>query len=262
MITLSRTLYTNYSRFFPANQKVQLINMSQERSRDQFDSLSGNIVSFSGDTIDVQVPYSTGQIIAADKIRNTTYKIITDSFGIGLQIAADLVSISPDNHLRLRLISALEGFKRTSMPRIDSTINVYHLREESTLSSCKSKFIQLVEHQKKGLPFDFALQEKPVNVSASGIRFVTESADKSAPLALCVLDLADGQSPVCAVAETTWQRRNGSTLFSGHRFITILKSDQQRISRYVAVLQRSMGIKFVAPRNNWALLDRMTLQNS
>jgi len=261
MITLSRTPYSNYSRFFPANQKVHLINMSQERARDQFDSLSGSIVAFSGDTIDVQVPYSTGQIIAADKIRNTTYKIITDSFGIGLQVAADLVSISADNHLRLRLISALEAFKRTAMPRIDSTIKVFHLREENTLSSCKSKFIQLVERQKKGFPFDFTLQEKTVNVSASGIRLVTESVEKSALLALCVLDLADGQSPVCAVAETTWQRRNGSNLFSGHRFITIFKSDQQRINRYVATLHRSLGIKFVAPRNNWALLDRMTLQN-
>jgi len=254
-------LNENYSRFFPLHQKVYLINMSQERDVDQYDSLSGIIVECSGDVLVLRVPYSTGQIIAADGGRNTTFKVITESFGVGLQISADLVRITSDNLLRLRLNSVLEVVKRFEMPRVDSTIKVFHHREDSPLSACKSKFRQIVEREKKGLPLHFTLLENPVNVSVSGIRLVTDQFDKSSPLALCVLDLEDGQPPVCAIAETAWHRRIGTNSVIGHRFITILKSDQNRIGRYVSSLQKSMGIKVSAPRINWMLLDRMTFDN-
>lgn len=257
-MTSANNLYANYSRYFPTKQKVYLINISPDRDGKQYESLSGSVVAFNGDTLDLQVPYATGQIIAADKIRNTTFKVITESFGLGLQIAADLVNLTDDNLLRLRLSSILEVFKRYEMPRVDSTLKVFHLREDSTLSTCKSKFLQCMEREKNGLPFDFSLKEIPVNMSASGIRLVTESTEKSSPLALCVLDLEDGKPPICAIAETAWYRRLGNSTISGHRFITILKSDQNRIGRYVAAMQKSMGIKSVTPRHNWMLLDRMT----
>jgi len=252
----------NYSRFFPLKQKVYLINMSRERDKDQYNSLSGTIIAYSGDTIDLQVPYSTGQIISSDRIRNTTFKIVTESIGVVMQIAADLVNISAVNILCLRLNSVLEVVKRCEMPRIDSTIKVFHHREDSPLSECKTKFIQIVEREKYGLPLHITLQESQVNVSVSGFRLAAEPTEKSSsPLAMCVLDLEDGQPPVCAIAETAWHRRVGASTVIGHRFITILKSDQKRIGRYVSSLQKSMGIKVTAPRNNWMLLDRMTFDN-
>jgi len=254
-------LYANYSRYFPEKKKVYLINMSQERDKDQYDSLSGIIVASSGEALDLKVPYSTGQIIAADRLRNMRFKVITESFGLGLQIAADLVKFTADNILRLRPSSVLEAFKHCEMPRIDSTIKVFHNREDSTLSLCKSKFSQLMERKKNGLPLHFEFQENTVNVSASGIRLVSESAEKISPLVLCVLDLEDGQSPICAIAETAWNRRNGTSTISGHRFITILKSDQNRIGRYVVTQQKLMGAKAPVLRNNWVLLDRMTFDS-
>lgn len=255
------SLLSNYSRYFPLKQKVVLINISQEREWDQYDSLSGSIVAYHGDTIDLQVPYSTGQIRDAGRNLNTTYKVITESFGVGMQIAADLVKITSDNLLSLRLSSVLEVFKRCENPRIDSTIKLFHLREENTLATCKVKFRQLVERERKGLPLDLSLKENQVNMSTGGIRLVAESNEKSSPLALCVIDLEDGQPPVCAIAETAWNRRIGASTVIGHRFITILKSDQRRIGRYVAALQKSIGLNPVVARNNWVLLDRMTFDN-
>ena len=251
----------NYSRYFPLKQKVYMINMSRERDTNQYDSISGIIAAYSGDVLDVQVQYSTGQIIAADRVLNATFKVITEAFGVGMQIVADLVKLPTDNLLRLRLSSILEVVKRCEMPRIDSTIKVFLNREDSPLSTCKSKFLQIVEREKKGLPLNFQLQENSVNVSVSGFRLAAEPSDKSSPLAMCILDLEDGQPPVCAIAETAWHRRIGANTFIGHRFITILKSDQNRIGRYVSSLQRSMGIKVSAPKNNWFLLDRMTFDN-
>jgi hypothetical protein len=236
--------------------------MSQEQNRDQFDSLSGTIVDYNDDIINLHVPYSTGQLISADLMRIMSFKIIGELCGVGLQITADLIKITNDSILCLRLNSALEAFKRFEMPRIDSTFNVFHHREDTTLSTCKSKFHELVEREKKGLPLNIMFRENQVNVSASGIRIVTEAVEKSFPLALCALDLGDGKPPVCAITETAWIRRFGPGTVSGHRFLTILKSDQERISRYVISKQRSMGLKPVVPKKNWALLDRMTFQTS
>jgi len=261
-MTQSQVLLSNYGRYFPEKQKVYLVDMSRERDNNKFDSLSGNIISYSGDTLDLLVPYSTGQIIAADRIRNMTYKIVTETFGLGLQVQADLINISPKNVLRLRLSSAPEVFRRFEMPRVDSTIKVFHYREENTLSNCKSKFYQLIERVKKGLPLEFKLKENAVNMSASGIRLVSETAEKYSPLALCVLDIEDGLPPICTIAETAWHRRLSSSTISGHRFITIFKSDQNRIVRFVSAQQKTMGIKLSLPKNNWALLDRMTFEGA
>lgn len=53
--------HADYSRYFALKQRAYLINISEERDREHFESLSGVIIDRSGNTIVLQIPYPTEQ---------------------------------------------------------------------------------------------------------------------------------------------------------------------------------------------------------
>jgi hypothetical protein len=78
---------------------------------------------------------------------------------------------------------------------------------------------------------------------------------------LFFLDVDGIIPPVCAVAEVVWENKDDKkNIVCGHRFIHILKADQERINRHVQDIQKKQGITAVTPKTNWELLDRMTFE--
>lgn len=253
--------HTDYSRYFAIKQKAFLINMSEERSRDHYESLSGFIVNRYRDIIELQIPYLTGQDSPETTSQKVTYKLTTESLGNGLQIVAELIKITSGNIFHLQLQGTMEIYQRRQTARVDTTIKLFHARQNYPLSFYRKEFKRIMDYMKsQGLPPNLKLQEAAVNLSMGGIRLAVEPLEQPSPLSMFFLDVDGNLPPVCAIAESAWQHQEDAVTMCGHRFIHILKADQERINRHVQAVQKNLGITVGASKTNWELLDRMTFE--
>lgn len=249
----------DYSRYFPLRQRAYVINISEERDREQFESLGGIIADRSADTVLLQISYATEQESPGPESLQMTYKLTTEAMGGGLQILADLVKITSGNMFHLKLRGSMEFYQRRQTPRIDTTISLFQIRQGHSLAVYRKEYRRIMEHMKShGLPPNLKLYEAPINLSAGGVRASIDLSESPSPLSMFFFDLADGQAPVCAVAELVWNRNEDGVRMCGHRFVLIRKSDQERLNRHVLSRQKDEGITPAPPKANWELLDRMT----
>lgn len=255
----THTPHADFSRYFAVKQRAYLINISEERDREQYESLSGTIVSCSEASIALQVPYATGQEGLESPARQTTYKLTSESMGHGIQIMADLVKVSTSNVFHLKLHGGLEMYQRRQTPRIDATLKIFQIRRDASLAVYRKEFRRIMDGMKtKGIRPSIKLQETPINLSAGGMRIAIETLEPVSPLSMFFLDLDATQPLVCAVAELVWIRHEKDSHVCGYRFMQIVKADQERISRYVLSLHKDQGLTAATTRVNWELLDRMT----
>jgi hypothetical protein len=255
----AHTPHVDFCRYFAKNQRAFLINISEGRHRELYESLSGTIVSCSGASIALQIPYATGQECQESCPRQTTYKITSEFMGGGIQIMADLVRVTADNVFHLKLHGRLEMYQRRQTPRIETTINAFQIRRDTSLAIYRKEFRRIMDGmQSKGIRPNLKLQEAPINLSVGGIRIAVEALEPVSPLSMFFLDLHADQPLVCAVAELVWDRHEEDKLVCGYRFMQIHKADQERIIRFVQSIQKQLGIAESASRTYWELLDRMT----
>jgi hypothetical protein len=255
-----RSHQINYSRYFIPKQKVSLINMTEGRNREQFESLSGFVIASKDDTIEIQLLYPLEQDISGIPEKRMSFKITSESLGNGIQVLADLENIVPGNVMKLRLRDNLELFQRRKSPRIDTSMKLMNLRKDLPLFSFRKEWSRIMDYmQANGLPPNFVLQDTPVNLSNSGIRHTTDIQMHPSKLSMFIIDVNDGLLPVCALAEMVWKSAEMNEMICGHRFIHILKTDQERLNRHVQAMRKQLGLPLPASKNNWELLDRMTL---
>jgi len=249
--------HADFSRYFAVKQRAYLINMSEERDREQYESLSGVIVSCSGDSVALQIPYAIGQPTDTTA-RQMTYKLTSEAMGHGIQILADLVRVTENNIFHLKLHGSLEMYQRRQTPRIDTTIKIFQIRRDTSLAVYRKEFRRIMDGMAtKGVRPNITLLDHHVNLSAGGIRIAIEGLEPVFPLSMFFLDLDAGQPLVCAVTELVWIRHEENKHVCGYRFMQISKSDQERLSRYVQSLQKDQGLAAPASRVNWELVDRM-----
>lgn len=257
----SPSQHTDYTRYFSLKQKAFLINMSEERSREHYESLSGSIVNRYRDTIELQIPYLTGLECPETTSQKVTYKLTTESLGSGLQMIAELIKITSGNIFHLQLRGTMEIYQRRQTPRVDTTLKLFHARQNFPLSFYRKEFKRIMDFMKsQGLPPNLKLRETAVNLSVGGIRLAIEPQEQPSPLSMFFLDVDGNIPPVCAIAESAWQHQEDAVLTCGHRFIHILKADQERINRHVQAVQKNLGITVATSKTNWELLDRMTFE--
>lgn len=255
----NHTSHADFSRYFAAKQRAYLINISEERDREQYESLSGIIISCHGDSIALQIPYATGQESPETGQRQTTFKLNSESMGSGIQIKADLVRVTAGNVFHLKLHGNMEMYQRRQMPRVDTTIKLFQIRRDASLAVYRKEFRRIMDSMNtKGMRPNLQLQETPINLSAGGIRIAIDAPEPVSTLSMFFLDLDADQPLVCAVAERVWNRHENGKLVCGYRFMQLRKADQERISSYVLSIQKERGITTTASRTYWELLDRMT----
>ena len=253
------TPHADFSRYFAVKQRAYLINISEERDREQYESLSGTIVSCTGNSIAVQIPYATGQESPSDSMRRITYKLTSESMGNGIQIMADLEKVTENNVFHLQLHGNLEMFQRRQTPRIDTTIKVFQIRRDTSLAVYRKEFKRIMDCMiTQGIRPNLTLLETPINLSAGGMQIALETSEPASRISMFFLDLDAGQLLVCAVAELIWIRHEKEKLVCGYRFIQIRKVDQERISHYVESIHKEQGIATSTAKTYWDLLDRMT----
>ncbi len=252
------TPHNDLCRYFAARQRAYLINMSEERDRELYESMSGTIVRCGGNSITLQVPYATGQELPDNPIQKTMYKLTSESMGSGIQIMAELAKITAGNIFHLKLHGNLEMYQRRQSPRVDATIKLFQIRRDTSLAAYRKEFKRIVDSMNtQGMRPNLKLLETPINLSAGGLRIEIDAQEPIAPLSMFFLDFDSGKPIVCVVAEMAWKRHENNSLICGYRFLQIHKADQDRIKQFVQSVLRDQGVTVPASKHHWELLDRM-----
>lgn len=241
-------------KYFKLKQRVYLINVSENRDRERFESLSGTIVGRGGDSIAIQVCYPTD---CSDQ-GGESFKLTTETMGNGIQVLADLVRVESGNVFHLKLCSNLEMYQRRQVPRADLNVRLLQIQGNRSLEAYRKEYQRLSEQiMNRGLPPDFRMQEATINLGAGGLRVCFEARVTPSPLSLFCIDIGDGEVPVCAMGDLVWERFEREHRMCGYRFILISKLDQQRIHSHTLALRKKRNIAAPPARSNWELLDRM-----
>jgi hypothetical protein len=191
------------------------------------------------------------------EVGKATYKLTSEALGSGIQVLADLTGIVSGNIFQFRMHGTLEMFQRRIVPRVDLTTKIFHLRGNHPLALFRREWKRIMERLRNNevLP-GLVLQDTEINLSAGGIGFTVDANNRPTPLSMFFVALDEGL-PVCALAETVWEKRVDEGLRCGFRFIHILKADQERINNCVSDVIRKGGGTHLDYKRNWVLVDKM-----
>jgi c-di-GMP-binding flagellar brake protein YcgR len=243
----------NYSRYFASNQKVNLINISEERDESVFTSFTGKIVVCNEETILLKTAY---RLYSGD-LQNLTpgmqFKLTTEAMGMGVQIRAELKELISPEELKLHPMGELSVYQRRQAPRVDLDLPLLHIPQKSSLAAFQREWRRVVADLHKPIPPHLKLTQTRLNLSVGGVRLDLPALP--AHLSLIVIDLQNDKPPVCAVAELIWQRQDEEQklIRCGHRFVEILKEDQEKIANLV---EKTSGVR-VSGIKSRELIDRM-----
>jgi len=243
----------HYDKYFGRNQKVFLINISEERDEAVFTSFTGKILICDEDKILLRTAY---RLYSGDVLNlkpGMQFKLTTEALGMGVQIRAELAELISPEELRLRPLGELSVYQRRQSPRTDVMLPLVLVPQKSSLAAFQREWKRVVSDLHKAAPPRLKLTSANLNLSAGGVRL--DLANEPTHLALLVIDLQDEKPPVCAVAELVWQQRDEeqNIIRCGHRFVEILKEDQERIT---AVVEKVGGGRAGAIKYR-ELIDRM-----
>jgi hypothetical protein len=235
-----------------------LINVSEAKDSEHYESLSGTIISTNQNTITMRMPYTIGLNNLVTDEGQITYKLMSEVMGVGVQVLADLTKVENDVvHLRLR--GNIEIFQRRQSARVDTTIRLYQFIRNVSMESYRIMCRRLTTYiESSGVPSEIEMEETAINLSVSGLRCAISGASGKtpSPLSMFLLDLGENRPLICTLAELIWTKDNMMERVGGYRFIMIRKKDRDLIARYVrsiAPLQETQN-DF---KKNWELLDRM-----
>lgn len=252
----NNTQTSNYTRYFSPRQKVFLVNMSAERDSEIYESLSGVVSSSNRDTIGLMIP-QIGTGTHQYEVGKTTFKLISEALGSGIQVLGDLTGLVAGNIFQFRLHGQLEMFQRRIVPRVEFVARIFQLSGNFSLGHFNKEWKRVIGHlHNNGQLPGLVLQKTNVNLSAGGIGLPVDANKRPTPISLLILSL-DDDLPICVLAEIVWEKRVDEGLRCGFRFIQILKADQERINNVVADNIRKSGGTHLDYRRNKVLVDKM-----
>lgn len=245
-------------RFFHTNKKAFLINVSDNRDRELYESLSGAIVSQIGNAITLKLPYASSPATTVDASRKQIFKITSTSMGNGVQAIAELTGIEAGNTYHLKLRGNIEMYQRSRAPRIETSIRLHQINSNGSLEIYLREHARVTEMLRtQGLPRNLFLEEKRVSLGIGGIRIESEARSSLFQLSLFFFDLNDGMAPVCALAEQLWSSVKQNMTTCGYRFIRINKKDMERIGAYIQALRLQQKLEPFKPKKHWELREGM-----
>ena len=251
------------SKYFNIKQKAFLINVSEKRDVDRFESLSGVIVGRTADSIALQISYPTDYANPGHQGVKPSFKLTTEAMGSGIQVVADLVKIDPGNIFHLKFRSNLEMYQRRQVPRIDTTVKLFQLQRAHSLDAFSREFTKISDYlRNQNVPSNLELHDTEINLGIGGLRIGGDAKSPPHMLSLFFIGLDDTKIPVCALGDLVWERLDRNVRMCGYRFILISKSDQSRITRHIQSLRKKMNITTPLPKANWELMDRMVNENA
>ncbi|MEI6209450.1 MAG: PilZ domain-containing protein [Desulfuromonadales bacterium] len=251
---------TDYSRYFSQRQKVYLVNMSAERNSEIYESLSGIVTSSSLDTLELMIT-NGGHTTLDQEAGSVTYKVTSEALGGGIQVLADLSGIIAENIFQFRMHGTLEMFQRRIVSRVELSARIFQRCGNFPLAFFKKEWKRVMDHlSNNGVLAGLVMQHTEINLSAGGIGLTVDATKKPTPFSMFFVEI-DKDLPVCALAETAWEKGVDERLRCGFRFIHILKADQERINRFTGDSLKQNGGTHLDFKRNWVLVDRMMSDN-
>lgn len=243
----------HYDKYFGRQQKVFLINISEERDTTVYNSFTGKILLCNDTHILLKTAYRLFSNDQGDLRPGMQFKLTTEALGMGVQLRAELIELVSPEELRLRPLGELSVYQRRQTARTDLRLPFLHVAQKSSLASFQREWRRVIQDLHSPAPPRLKLTETDLNLSAGGFRI--ELPVEPSHLGLTVIDLQDDKPPVCAVAELVWYEQNEEQerVVCGHRFVEILKEDQERL---ITLVRKSAGGS-TPQTNQRELLDRM-----
>ncbi len=253
---------SDYCRYFALRQRVYLVNMSEERNRDVYESLSGTVTASGQDELELLMVHG-GHGVKVGQGGVVTYKLTSEALGSGIQVLADLIDVSAENVFRFRMHGTLELFQRRMDSRALLTVPIFHLCRSLPLDHFRREWQRVIDYQKQStvLP-GLTLVKTEIDLSAGGAGLLCKPEKKPTPLSMFFIGLEEHGGPICALAETVWEKQDTEGVRCGFRFIQILKADQERIDKQVTDVIRRDGGTPLGYKRNWVLMDKMVSDQS
>lgn len=243
----------HYDKYFGRQQKVFLINISEERDTTVYNSFTGRVLLCNDAHILLKTAYRLFSNDQGDLRPGMQFKLTTEALGMGVQLRAELIEVVSPEELRLRPLGDLSVYQRRQSPRADLTLPLLLVPQKSSLASFQREWRRVVQDLHSPVPPRLKLTETELNLSAGGFRI--DLPGEPSHLALAVIDLQDSKPLICAVAELVWHERTEEQegVTCGHRFVEILKEDQERL---IALMRKRTG-GLTALSKQRELLDQM-----
>lgn len=226
-----------YQRYFKNGQKI-LLSALEEHEDGRKEFLTAIINGGDDSNFIVSLPYNDDAANQYPFAPGMPFEISSDSMGLGIRVTGEFKRKIDGKRIALAINNDLQMFQRRSSPRVDCRIGIRFTRSQGDLKNLRKtweKNIKLLHSPSAPLIFE-GFKPCHVNISAGGIRFNLRPPVSPSELCLLLLNLDDGKTPVCTLAEVVWTRpENEETIIvSGMRFINILEHDQQRICALIS----------------------------
>ena len=225
-----------YQRYFKNGQRILLSALGQNaEGRKEF--LTATINGGDETSFIVSLPYSEDAANQYPFAPGMQFEISSDSMGLGVRVTGEFKKQVDGKRISLRINNDLQMFQRRGAPRVDCTIGIRFTRGQGTLKALRKtwdKNIKLLHSSAAPLIFE-GFKPCHVNISTGGIRFNLRPPVNLSELCLLLLNLDDGNPPVCALAEVVWMRpeQEETIIVTGMRYINILEEDEKRIAEFV-----------------------------
>lgn len=225
-----------HQRYFKNGQRILLTSLGKT-DNGRIDLLTAEVDGGSKTSFYLSLPYSDD---AADQYpfsRGMPFEISSESMGLGIRVTGEFEKKLDGRRIEIKINSELQMFQRRNTQRLDCKIGIRFTRSQGALKALRNtweKNIELLHSPDAPLIFE-GFKPCHVNLSSGGIRFNLRPPANSAELCLLLINLDDGQIPICTLAEIIWTRPelDETIIASGMRYINILEADQQRIDKFI-----------------------------
>lgn len=229
----------NYTKYFKSGQKILLRPLAPAEQGDRGESLTVYFRDFNQGMFELELPYRTEQDEEYPFEESIPLELLSDAFGVGIRTTARFCNSPAPQLIRVEPTKELTIFQRRSKARADLSIGLRYTRGLGKLRSFREQWRKNVQILSESRDFS-RLGTAPrcaVNLSGSGIRFELKGPVEMAELYLLLLEVAPGEAPICALAETVWiaPATLPGQISAGMRFVNIQEKDQKRIERLVQV---------------------------
>lgn len=231
----------SYHRYLNRGQNVFLINLSEDRDTSVYHSFTGKVLACDGETVLLKTAYRLYSGDQPSLQPGMRFKLTTEALGMGVQVQAELIELLTPEELKLQLQGTLTVYQRRQSVRINVQLPFLYVPQKSSLAAFQREWRRVVDDLRKPQPPRLKMTDTPLNLSTGGFRIDLQAEPGS--LALAVADLQDGRPPLCAVAELVWKKQDAEQALvrSGHRFVEILKEDQERLAELVERISGKAG---------------------
>jgi len=226
-----------FSQYFRTGQKIFLHCADPELAAGRTETITVFLHDQGPGHFMLQLRYGTEEEESYPFSQGMPFDIHTDAYGVGIHLTGRFHSHVGKNLIRLDLNDDLEIFQRRTCRRIDTVIGLRYTKGRGTLRTYRTQWeknIQLLQQDfdpDRIPPFP----RVPVNLSATGVRFLVKMPVEMADLCLLLLQLDPAAKPICALTEVVWvaDEETDGRKRAGLRFLNILEADQKQIEKLI-----------------------------